>query len=76
MYKYVSFFGEQSPLFEELNNKARDYAQSLGIEYIWSPQKPYNVDEVVVQLNDADVGMIDVKPIQSGYAFVMGLVFS
>ena len=62
MYKYVSFFGEQSPLFEELNNKARDYAQSLGIEYIWSPQKPYNVDEVVAQLNDADVGMIDVEP--------------
>lgn len=62
MIKYVSFFGEHSPLFDELNQKACTYAAEKGIEYVWVPQKPYCVEEVIDQLNDADVGMIDVEP--------------
>lgn len=62
MYKFVSFFGERSPLFQELNDKAKAYAAEKGIDYVWVPQTPYNVDEVVAQLNDADAGMIDVEP--------------
>lgn len=62
MYKFVSFFGEHSPLFDELNEKTRAYAASKGIDFVWVPQKPYNVEEVIAQLNDADAGMIDVEP--------------
>lgn len=62
MRKFVSFFGERSPLFEELNEKTRQYAESKGIEYVWAPQTPYNVEEVIENLNDADAGMIDVEP--------------
>lgn len=62
MIKFVSFFGEHNPIFDELNQKVRDYAASKGIEYVWVPQKPYNVEEVIAQLNDADAGMIDVEP--------------
>ena len=62
MTKFVSFFGERSPLFEELNERTRAYALNKGIEYVWIPQSPYNLDEVVANLNDADAGMIDVEP--------------
>jgi phosphoglycerate dehydrogenase-like enzyme len=62
MYKFVSFFGERSPLFEELNEATRAYAATKGIDYVWVPQTPYNVEEVIAQLNDADAGMIDVEP--------------
>ena len=40
MHKFVSFFGERSPMFEELNQKAEAYAKSRGIEYVWVPQIP------------------------------------
>lgn len=62
MYKFVSFFGERSPIFEELNAKTEEYAKLKGIEYVWVPQTPYNVEEVVANLNEADAGMIDVEP--------------
>ena len=62
MIKFVSFFGEHSPLFDELNQKTKEYAYSKGIDYVWEPQTPYHVEEVIEQLNDADAGMIDVEP--------------
>ena len=62
MIKFVSFFGERSPLFEELNQKTKEYAATKGIDYVWVPQTPYYVDEVIANLNDADAGMIDVEP--------------
>ena len=62
MIKLVSFFGEPSPQFRELNEKARRYALTRGIEYVWIPQKPYQVEEVIAGLNGADAGMIDVEP--------------
>ena len=62
MVKFVSFFGEHSPIFDELNEKVKAYAATKNIEYVWVPQKPYNVDEVVAELNNADAGMIDIEP--------------
>jgi len=62
MYRLVSFFGERLPLFEELNLKAEEYARSKSIEYVWSPQTPYNVEEVIAQLKRSDAGLIDVEP--------------
>ncbi len=62
MKKLVSFFGEQTELFTELNKKTKEYACEKGIDYEWLPQKPYNVDEVIEALNRADAGLIDVEP--------------
>lgn len=62
MHKFVSFFGERSPMFEELNQKAEAYAKSRGMEYVWVPQIPYNEDRVVDCLNESDAGLIDVEP--------------
>lgn len=62
MYKFVSFFGEHSPLFDELNEKTRAYAETKGIEYVWIPQTPYSANKVITELNQADAGMIDVEP--------------
>lgn len=61
-YRFVSFFGESSPVFNELNQKARDYAAGKDIEYIWAPQKPYNKEQVIQYLNEAEAGLIDVEP--------------
>ena len=62
MYRFVSFFGEKSPLFEDLNRQAEAYAESKGFEYVWAPQVPYDVEAVIDQLNMSDVGLIDVEP--------------
>ncbi len=62
MYRFVSFFGERSPVFEELNKKAEEYARTKGIEYVWSPQKPYDTESVIHDLNESDAGLIDVEP--------------
>ena len=62
MHKFVSFFGERSPMFEELNQKTEVYAKTRGIEYVWVPQVPYDVESVVQCLNEADAGLIDVEP--------------
>ena len=42
MKKIVSFFGDRSELFIELNRRAEDYAASLGLEYRWAPQLPFS----------------------------------
>ncbi len=62
MIKFVSFYGERTSEFEELNEKTRQYAAQKGIEYIWRPQMPFNAEEVIESLNLADAGMIDVEP--------------
>lgn len=62
MYRFVSFFGEKSPLFEELNQKAAEYAKTKDIEYVWAPQTPYDVEDVIRNLNESDAGLIDVEP--------------
>lgn len=62
MRRLVSFFGERSELFQELNEKAAEYAASRDIEFVWEPQCPFSEEEVVRYLNQADAGLIDVEP--------------
>lgn len=62
MKKIVSFFGENSELFRELNQKAEEYAAALGLEYEWILQQPYCKEKVIEELQHADAGIIDVEP--------------
>ena len=62
MKKVVSFFGDRSALFADLNRRAEDYARTLGLEYRWVPQLPFSEEEVVEELRHADAGIIDVEP--------------
>lgn len=61
MKKIISFFGEPSNDFNELNKKASEYASELGYSYKWVPQVPFNQQNVIEQLREADVGIIDVE---------------
>lgn len=62
MIKLVSFFGDRSEIFSELNNKAKQYASDRGIDYSWFPQVPYIRQDVIECLRQADAGIIDVEP--------------
>ena len=62
MIKLVSFFGAVTPLFEELNRQARDYAATLGVAFLWVPQQPYDAQDVIAHLNQADAGIINIEP--------------
>lgn len=62
MKSIVSFFGERSPIFEDLNSRARDYAAARGLAYRWAPQLPFSQSEVIGLLRDSDAGIIDVEP--------------
>ncbi len=62
MKKIVSFFGDKSEIFCELNQRAQEYAKSLGIEYRWAPQIPFSEEEVIKELQNADAGIIDIEP--------------
>lgn len=62
MKKIVSFFGDKSKIFTELNNRAEAYAASLGMEYRWAPQLPFSEEGVVKELQNADAGIIDIEP--------------
>ncbi len=62
MKKIVSFFGDRSELFTDLNRRAEDYARGLDLEYKWVPQLPFSEEEVVRELQNADAGIIDVEP--------------
>jgi phosphoglycerate dehydrogenase-like enzyme len=62
MKKIVSFFGDKTELFSELNRRAEEYAQSLGMEYLWVPQCPFSEESVIEELSKADAGIIDIEP--------------
>lgn len=62
MKKIVSFFGDKSDIFCELNRRAEEYARTLGIEYRWVPQLPFSEESVIRELQDADAGIIDIEP--------------
>ena len=62
MKKIVSFFGERSDVFEELNRRAKEYAASRGFSYLWAPQQPFDTEKVAELLRQADCGIIDVDP--------------
>lgn len=62
MMKFVTFFGERSPVFDTLNARAEEYARECGFEYVWLPQKPYDKEAVIAALAESDVGLIDIEP--------------
>ncbi|MGI5888162.1 MAG: phosphoglycerate dehydrogenase [Oscillospiraceae bacterium] len=62
MKRLVSFFGDKSPVFEELNNRAKEYALEKNIEFVWDPQLPFDWDDVVENLNNSDAALIDIQP--------------
>lgn len=62
MKKIVSFFGEPSPVFDALNQQAKEYAAQKGFDYSWVPQKPFDQDAVIRCLQESDMGLIDVEP--------------
>ncbi len=62
MKKVVSFFGEKNEVFEKLNFRAKVYAEKRGLEYKWALQAPFNQQNVIDELKDADAGIIDIEP--------------
>lgn len=62
MKKIVSFFGDKTEVFCQLNQRAEEYAASLGIEYRWAPQLPFSEESVIRELQNADAGIIDIEP--------------
>lgn len=62
MKKIVSFFGDKTEIFCQLNERAEKYAASLGIEYRWAPQLPFSEEDVIRELQNADAGIIDIEP--------------
>ncbi|MFA7108785.1 MAG: phosphoglycerate dehydrogenase [Sphaerochaetaceae bacterium] len=62
MKRIVSFFGEHSEVFEELNERTRKYALSKDIEYMWHSQEDFNQEEVVKDLQNSEAGLIDIEP--------------
>lgn len=62
MRKFVSFFGAHTPVFDEVNARAKEYAKERGFDYSWVVQKPYCKEEVIACLKESDVGLIDVEP--------------
>lgn len=61
MKKIVSFFGDKSATFEELNKMAGEYAAKLGFDYQWAPQLPFDQQNVIEHLREVDAGIIDVQ---------------
>ena len=59
--KILSLFGEDTPAFHFLNQKALEYANSLGYDYEWKLMDPFDMDVAVEALNQADVGIIDIQ---------------
>ncbi len=72
MKKIVSLFGEESEVFQNLNDRAREYAASKGLEYSWSLQTPFNRDKAIEALKDADAGIIDIEPYDDSMFTAMG----
>ncbi|MDL2273092.1 phosphoglycerate dehydrogenase [Oscillospiraceae bacterium OttesenSCG-928-G22] len=62
MKTIVSLFGENSPIFDDLNRRAEAHAASRGFRYIWAPQNPFDEADVIARLKEADAGIIDVEP--------------
>jgi phosphoglycerate dehydrogenase-like enzyme len=62
MKTIISFFGEKTEIFKELNDKAGEYARQAGFIYKWAPQCPFDREDVIRHLETADVGIIDVEP--------------
>ena len=61
MKKLVSLYGAHSPLYDQMNERAKEYAAGRGLEYVWAPQTPFSPESAVAALKGADAGIIDVQ---------------
>ncbi len=62
MKKVVCLYGTPSVLYNQLNDRAKEYAASRGLEYEWVPMQPFTPEAAVSALKGADAGIIDVEP--------------
>jgi phosphoglycerate dehydrogenase-like enzyme len=62
MKTIISFFGERTEIFEQLNRQAEAYAGKAGFIYKWIPLSPFSPEEAVRHLSAADIGIIDIEP--------------
>lgn len=65
MKKIVSLYAVHSDYFDEMNERAKEYAASKGYEYVWRPMTPFSNEAAAEALQDADAGIIDVEPYNS-----------
>ncbi|MBQ6322419.1 MAG: phosphoglycerate dehydrogenase [Lachnospiraceae bacterium] len=61
MKKIVNLYGLPSEIFNELNERAKEYAASKGLEYVWIPMDPFTKESAIAALKGADAGIIDVE---------------
>ena len=61
MKKLVSLYGVPSPLYNEMNDRAKEYAAGQNLDYVWVPQTPFSPESAVAALKGADAGIIDVQ---------------
>ena len=62
MKKLVSLYGTPSPLYDQLNERAKEYAASKDLDYVWVPMQPFSNEAAIEALSGADAGIIDVEP--------------
>ncbi len=62
MKRLVSVFYRGFPESGDLNERAREYALSHGIEYEWIRIHPFRQDKIIEALSGADAGIIDCEP--------------
>lgn len=61
MKKIVSLFAKGNPLYNMLNERAKNYAAEKGLEYEWAPMDPYTPEKAAAALANADAGIIDIE---------------
>lgn len=62
MKTIVSFFGDKTEMFQQMNQRAEAYARQRGLAYEWAPQVPFSQADVIARLRQADAGIIDIQP--------------
>lgn len=59
MKRLVSLFYRSFPQMQQLNDEAKAYAASKGIEYEWVKINPFDAEKAIEALANADAGIID-----------------
>lgn len=62
MKKMISFCGDRTALFEELNRQAKEYAAAAGIAYQWLPGIARDRAAAVQHLRQTDCAIIGMEP--------------
>lgn len=61
MKTIVSLFGDESPEFQYLNDRAAKYAASKNLNYIWRPMVPFTYEKAIAAMKEGDYGIIDIQ---------------